>query len=328
MISYRVRTGAVERIKSLGFDPRSLPRASVETCDLCRSTNYQIISWIDRYGFTERFLLCEGCGLVFLNPGPTAKGYELFYQQFYRPLVTAFKGRPETPHSILPRQHKYAEYVLDFLESGDLLKPGLRVVDIGGSTGVISRALTERGAECLVLDPSPDELDIARGYGLQTQQDLIETSDLEMHRFDMALICQTVDHFLSVRTALEKVHQILIPSGILFVDVTDFETAARCNEDFRTYLKLDHCFYLSDQTMRAYLKATGFEVLLSDISQHKLTYACRSVTSKSEPERMESYARAMSALLREKLITPAVLPFPVDPLTRIWRRFRYSTHNR
>ncbi|MCM3874279.1 MAG: class I SAM-dependent methyltransferase [Pyrinomonadaceae bacterium] len=322
MIPYKIAASVQERVGVLRFDPQALPRVTVQNCDLCGASRHQIISWIDRYGFTERFVLCEGCGLVFLNPRPTAQGYEVFYEKYYRPLVTALKGHPETPRSIIPGQRKYADYVLRFLNSGGFLKDGGRVIDIGGSTGIVSSALQEQGLECLVLDPSPDELEIARGYGLQTERGFIETWEPRDKRFDLVLICQTVDHFLSVREALEKVKQILVPEGLLFIDVTDFETQARCHEEFRGFLKLDHCFYLSDKTMRAYFSMSGFEVVMTDISQHKLVYACRSAAPKKLPEGMESYAHMMSALLRERLVSPRSNPYPVDALTRLWRQLK------
>jgi uncharacterized UPF0146 family protein len=322
MFPSKIQPSVKDRIGALNFDPQSLPRETVQHCDLCGANSQQVISWIDRYGFCERFVLCENCGLIFLNPRLTAEGYEVFYEKYYRPLVTALKGTPETPQSIIPGQRRYAEYVVRFLKSGQHLKEGLKVIDIGGSTGIVSAALQNQGLDCLVLDPAPDELEVARGLGLRTERGLIETWDSGDWRFDLALVCQTVDHFLSVHGALEKIHNILVPGGLLFLDVTDFESRARCHDDFRRILKVDHCYYLSDTTIRAYFAKTGFEVVLVDISQRKLVYVCRRVDEKIQPKGMKAYAQTISAMLRDRIVTPRRMPYPVDALTRVWRRIK------
>lgn len=73
------------RLSKTGFDPASIPYEYCCSCDLCGWQVFRTVAHIDRYGFPARYQMCEGCGLVFQNPRPTAKGYVEFYEKWYRP---------------------------------------------------------------------------------------------------------------------------------------------------------------------------------------------------------------------------------------------------
>jgi 2-polyprenyl-3-methyl-5-hydroxy-6-metoxy-1,4-benzoquinol methylase len=324
--SYKPPIDRAQRIEALTFDPADLPRQTVSGCDLCESQARQVISWVDRYGFAERFVMCEDCGLVYLDPRPTESAYRVFYERYYRELIGAWKGAPETAESMQADQRSYASHVTRLLGSANLLKKVRHAVDIGGSTGEVALLLQQEGARCLVVDPSPNELGVAARHGLQTEVGLVETWEPREQRFDLALLCRTVDHLTSVKQSLSKIRSCLTPDGILFVDAVDFESAARNTTDYRQFLKLDHCYYLSDTTMRAYLAAVGFEVVLSDITQRNLIYICRRTEGRTSPRELQRYARVTSALLRDRLVRKETR-YPVDALTRVWRSVRSSVRS-
>jgi ubiquinone/menaquinone biosynthesis C-methylase UbiE len=321
--SYKPPVDRAQRIEGLSFDPAELHRETTLGCDLCGSRAHQVVSWVDRYGFAERFVMCEDCGLVYLDPRPTQSAYSLFYERHYRALLGAWKGRPVTPESMRAGQRLYASHVTRLLSSANLLTNVRHAVDLGGSTGEVALRLQQEGVSCLVVDPSPNELAVAARHGLQTEVGLVETWEPREQQFDLALLCRTVDHLTSVKQSLAKIRSCLTPDGILFVDAFDFESAARNATDYRQFLKLDHCFYLSDTTMRTYLAAVGFKVVMSDITQRSLIYVCRRTDHCTPARELQLYAKATSALLRDRLVTKAT-PYPVDPLTRVWRSVRSS----
>ena len=303
--AYKLSSEVQSRIRDLGFDPQKLSREKVLNCDLCEVREHQqTISWIDRYGFLERFCLCENCGLIFLNPRPTQEGYKEFYEKWYRPLIAAFSGKDASPQALLTQQSEYALYVRRFLQIWGGGRVGMRLIDIGGSTGVVSKVLREDGYLPLVLDPSPKELDVAKSFGLETENGVIETWDPLGRRYDLALVCQTADHFLSIRKGLQKIREVLNFGGVLYLDIVDFESRLRNHKEYRGFLKLGHCFYLSDTLMRAYFESTGFEVIFSDISQKHLVYLAKRIDEIKPLKTMTDYAKEVSALLRGCLMTP------------------------
>lgn len=319
-IKYKMRREVYENVRALGFSPQDLPHETLTECDLCGNSAFQVIAWLDRYGFDQRSVMCESCGLVFLNPRPTSDGYATFYKRYYRSLIAAYKNIKHSPDMILPEQRMFADHLVRLFKTSGLLQPGLRAVDLGGSTGVVAQALREEEIECLVVDPAPDELALAEAEGFKTELGPAENWMAPPASFDIVLICRTVDHFQSIRKVLENAHSFLKPGGLLFVDIVDFETIARCRDDYRIALKIDHCFYLSDKTVRAYFTSTGYDVVTSDITTGgSLNYVCRRIDDKVPVHGLETHAEEMSALFRQKLIaTPP--QWPVDLLTRIWRR--------
>ena len=65
----------------------------VTACNLCGSTDLAELSETDRYGYPQPLRMCRRCGLGFLSPRLTAAEYGRFYEDVYRPLVSAYHGR-------------------------------------------------------------------------------------------------------------------------------------------------------------------------------------------------------------------------------------------
>lgn len=310
------------RIAKLGFDRQRLPHERYMCCDLCGWRMFRTISHIDRYGLAGTYQMCEGCGLVFQNPHPTAEGYMEFYAKWYRPLLSALFGRREDAKTIQSSQRSYAERLVQFLKEHVESSVDL-AVDLGGSTGIVAKAVEEAfNSRCLVIDPSSAELAEARRLGLECEEVLAEQWNPNGRRFNLVLICRSVDHFLSISAVLSKVASGLRPGGYLFIDAADFEGCARTMSDYRRMLKIDHVFYLSDETMRLYLKAAGFDLVACDLGDYYMGFLARYTGHAEKPACLTAYARETGRMLRERLLQPAPQPYPEDALTRLIRYVR------
>lgn len=291
-----------ERIAALGYDYASQPHEAVTACNLCGASMFVVLSHRDRYGYAAQAHACGRCGLVFLNPRLTPHAYGRFYDGVYRPLVSAFHGRLIDAQTIQAEQREYA------VERAELLRPFMggalkTMLDIGGSTGVVAHHLArEFGLRGTLIDPAPLEVEQARHLGLETITGLVEEHDFAGTRFDAVVICQTVDHLLDVRGTLSRVRQLLTAGGILFVDIVDFRAAYLRNWSIEDAVKIDHPYYLTDATMRAYLQVTGFEVVRMDYAADHLhvSYICRPETPR--PDALPGVlpdAASVTELLRE-----------------------------
>jgi ubiquinone/menaquinone biosynthesis C-methylase UbiE len=267
-----------QRIESLGFDHASQPHDLVMTCNLCSANVLVTLTYRDRYGFPAQASACMRCGLVFLNPRMTAAAYGRFYDGVYRPLVSAFHGRLIDARTIQAEQHEYAtdraEFVRPFVDRSGLTT----MLDIGGSTGVVANAFARSfGLTATLIDPAPLELQEARAFGLETITALVEEHDFGGRQFDLVLICQTVDHLLDVAGTLKRVRELLTPNGYLFVDIVDFRAAYLRNWSVEDATKIDHPYYLTQDTMTAYLRRAGFESMrVAYAADHlHVSYLCR-----------------------------------------------------
>jgi len=247
-------------------------------CNLCAAREFVILSHRDRYGYPVQAHACRHCGLVFLNPRMTADAYGRFYDGIYRPLVSAFHGRLIDARTIQAEQHDYAEERAEFIRPFITNSARQTMLDIGGSTGVVAAHFAkEFGLQGTLIDPAPLEVEQAQRLGLETITGLVEQHDFATRRFDVVIICQTVDHLLDVAGTMARVRQLLSDNGVLFIDIVDFRAAFLRNWSVEAAIKIDHPYYLTERTMMAYLRSSGFEVLRSDYAADHLhvSYVCR-----------------------------------------------------
>jgi SAM-dependent methyltransferase len=252
-----MRNAAVD---ALGWDPLAHPTERVTQCNLCGSRAGAVVSHSDRYGFELPSICCLDCGLVYLETRPTVAEYGVFYERLYRPLVSAYHGRLIDATTIESEQLDYARGLARDL--GPFLDGSHRrtLLDVGGSTGVVAAALASaHGLEATVLDPSPDELEKAASRGLATVAGTVETWSSD-GRFDVVLLCQTVDHLIDPLGVLGKLRGVISDDGVLFVDIVDFRAAYLRSGAVEAATKVDHPYAFVLETARTLLKRTGFRV--------------------------------------------------------------------
>lgn len=267
-----------QRIAALGFDYAAQPKEWVSACNLCGATTFVVLNRHDRYGYPAQANACSRCGLVFLNPRMDAAAYGRFYDGIYRPLVSAYHGRLIDAQTVQDEQWEYAadreQFVRPFIDVSRFET----MLDIGGSTGVVASHFAKAfGVNGTLIDPAPLEIEQARQFGIETITGLVEAHDFGARRFDVVLICQTVDHLLDIAGTLKKVRELLTDHGLLFIDIVDFRAAYLRNWSVDEAIKIDHPFSLTEHTMPAYLRRAGFDVLRSDYAEDHLhvSYICR-----------------------------------------------------
>ena len=266
-----VLTDRRARIAAVVYDYAAQPKHAVTACNLCGGREFVVLTHRDRYGYPAEAHGCRRCGLVFLNPVMTAEAYASFYTGTYRPLVSAYHGRRIDAQTIQVEQREYAA------ERGDVIAPFLegrpvkRMLDIGGSTGVVAHAWARRfGLEATVLDPAPLETAEAQALGLETIEGLVERHDFGTRRFDVVVLCQTIDHLLDVGGTLGRVRELITDDGLLFLDIVDFRAAYLRQWSVEEAVKIDHPYYFVEFTAATVLARAGFEILRADYAADHL----------------------------------------------------------
>jgi 2-polyprenyl-3-methyl-5-hydroxy-6-metoxy-1,4-benzoquinol methylase len=273
-----VLTEERERIAAIGWDVAAQPLEHVECCNLCGARTFVTLTHEDRYGYPFKAVACSVCGLVCLNPRLTPGAYDRFYRAAYRRLVSAYHGRLIDASSVEAEQAGYAAALAALLEPYLRGWSGGTLLDVGGSTGVVAgRLCSAYDLEGTVLDPAPDELARAASRGLKTIAGRIEEFDPGARRFDVVLLCQTLDHVLDAAGALGKLRKALAPDGLLFVDVVDFRAAYLRGWNVEKATKVDHPYYFTEQTIEAMLARAGLAVAGKDYAADHLHvgYVCR-----------------------------------------------------
>jgi hypothetical protein len=273
-----------ERISSLKYNYSVQPKARVNLCNLCGSTRFIGISHYDRYGYPANACGCIHCGLVFLNPMMTSEAYGLFYRDIYRSLVSAYHGRTINAMTIQDEQISYAEERIELLNPFLSHEKKLKILDIGGSTGVIAHKFAQSfNADATVLDPAPLEIAQAQQLGLKTITGFVEEyTPGAGETYNLVLLCQTIDHLLDVSGTLSKIRTLIAQDGLLFVDIVDVRAAYLRNWSIEEAIKIDHPYYLTQQTASAYLSRAGFEIIHIDYASDHLHvgFICRPAAQK------------------------------------------------
>ncbi len=239
------------------------PKVGVPACPICASSARQSLREKDRYGFPQPTILCMNCGLVYLDPVLTQGGYQRLYKSYYRRLVSGYWKRMWGIRKIVKDQKSYGNSLAGYLEKYlPSRPPHLRMLDVGGSAGMVSGEIIERckgrvKIETTILDPSPDELAHARKKGFRVLQGMIEDTDKIKGPYDLILLCRTIDHLYDPRAALTRMRQMLTKQGLLYIDYVDFGRYARKGR-ITLGVQIDHICNFSGPNFYPLMEQTGF----------------------------------------------------------------------
>lgn len=246
------------------------PKERIEACNLCGGDTFWVVEREDRYGFAVSLHECMGCSLRFLSPRMTAEAYRDFYRDgYYRKLLSEFYGHPINAETLEDEQRAYAEKLIPLVEPHLNGHAVMTMLDVGGSTGVVAEAVAKHfDLEATVLEPSEDEGKRAQDRGLRLWQGCIEEFEPNGERFDLILLCQTIDHLLNIAGALKTIHALLEDDGLLFVDIAEGGP-----------IKVDHPYCLDHATAADYLTRAGFGVLsrTGDADGVHVNFVCEGV---------------------------------------------------
>lgn len=234
-----------------------------------------------------------------MSPRLTPAAYARFYAGVYRPLVSAFHGRRIDAASVEDDQRPYADRLVEVLRPFLAGRRGGRILDVGGSTGVVAeRVGAGLDLDAVVLDPAPQEVERARARGLTGVVGTIEEWEPDARPFDLILLCQTIDHLLDVAGALAGIRRSIVDDGVFFVDIVDFRAGYLGHGSIDAATKIDHPFSLTERTTEAYLARAGFDIALKDYAPDRLHvgYVCR--PSAARPDELPT-ADAVAAFFDE-----------------------------
>lgn len=192
---------------------------------------------------------CRNCGLVFLNPRPSAEMKEQLYG-------TDYPFTADKPDNAQPIFHY--QPVIDYLEG---MGPG-KVLDVGTGNSPFLPAMKGFGWEV-----NGTEVDVGlveyfhEKHGIEVFGGELEDAHFDSGYFDAVTIMGVIEHVPNPRLMLSEAARILRDDGVLAMWCFNRSVEARLLGKY--WLGFDaprHFYSYSYETMARLLKETGFEL--------------------------------------------------------------------
>lgn len=229
-------------------------------CNLCHSTEFEVLSTRDREGKYLRTVICKNCGLVWSDPFPINPSE--YYQKDYRIL---YKGtfEPKIKHIYRAAKNALARYqgLKDYLQGKKT------VLEIGSGGGEFAYLLTKLGFAVQGIEPNEGYGNYSKtAYGLDVQIGFAQNTEFAPERFDFITLSHVLEHIDDPTLVLKKIHGWLKNDGLVAIEVPNVE--ATCQSPKSTF-HAAHLFNFNQASLALLAEKSGFTIVKSFFSKDK-----------------------------------------------------------
>lgn len=159
-----------------------------------------------------------------------------------------------------------AEYKLESMWNSLKLRPGMRLLDIGGGWGGVTQYCGERGVHVTSLTLVEDSAAYIRRliteYGLSGEVIVQDALDHRpSRRYDHAVIYGVIEHIPNYRQFCARIWEAVAPGGRLYLDASATKQKFAVSPFTRQYTWPGHHSFLSLQDIVRELLLHGFEIV-------------------------------------------------------------------
>jgi 2-polyprenyl-3-methyl-5-hydroxy-6-metoxy-1,4-benzoquinol methylase len=188
-------------------------------CNLCGGADVDVLAERDRAGQPLRTVICRACGLVWTDPRPSAADTRAFYAEHYRQHYKRAR-QPKLKHVYRDIRRAIQRY--DRIKP--LLRPGVKLLDIGAGGGFFHYVVNQRGHTVIGLEPNAGYADYAREeFQLDIQTGYIQEVNYTAESFDVVTLNHVLEHLEDPFLALTRIRGWLKPGGYLNLEVPNIE---------------------------------------------------------------------------------------------------------
>ena len=225
---------------------------SSSQCNLCGSTEYDVLSNVGKENESLNTVICKKCGLVWSHPFPIDP-FD-YYQKHYRIL---YKGTFTPKKKHIFRAARAAVGRFNLLKH--LLKPGWRVLEVGSGGGEFLYLLKKLGYDAFGIEPNEGYSEYAKKeYQLNITTGFLQNTQFEENSFEMITMWHVFEHMDNPADILKKIHSYLVTDGLLVIEVPNVESTCQWpNNTFHTA----HLYNFNQLTLSRIAEQAGFSVI-------------------------------------------------------------------
>jgi 2-polyprenyl-3-methyl-5-hydroxy-6-metoxy-1,4-benzoquinol methylase len=229
-------------------------------CPVCSHDKYTVLFSNDRYKMGLQTVICNQCGLIYLNPRPTEEAmisfYENDYRMFYESIAVPTKKYIEKG-PFIPR----AKFVLEVLQN--YLDKANTFIDIGCAEGTLLNIVEENYPKIKTFGIEP-----SIGFGGYAKENIkgkvfignykTFIKNYPGHRFDVLATTHVLEHILNPVEFLYGLKGLMTNRSVLYIEVPNIMSSKVSGLGA---IHLGHVLSFDPSTLKILLKRTGFEII-------------------------------------------------------------------
>lgn len=237
-------------------------------CPLCGARSSTVVARDVRdyeYGTAGayRWLRCDDCALVRLDPFPSAELLALAYPATYHAYVE--------PRSGLARSLAARARAAAAARIAHRLVPGAAVLDVGCGNGALLAEIGKHGSYRLLgVEYSAPAAAAARTRGIEVWQGEITDAPFPPASVDLVSLQHVLEHMLDPVAALKRIAAVVRPGGCVLGELPNLDSW-----DYRLFGRTwggghapRHLWHFTPATLRHTLEACGFDRIVIRPSLH------------------------------------------------------------
>jgi len=289
-------------------------------CNLCGSSDVEVLSLRDRSGRYLRTVICRQCGLVYSSPRPTSEQTRAFYSRQYR---IEYKGvsKPKKKHIYRAGRVALARYG----QIRDILKPNAVVLDVGSGGGEFVYLLRHLGFDARGIEPNEGYACYSiEEYHVPIQMGFAQDAEFPEREFDVITMHHVLEHTDNPYGIICKLRDWLKDSGFLVVEVPDLETVSQTPS---RRFHVAHLYNFNQAALNTLGRKAGYGVFRTKTPSDEgnlWTIFQKSARAQAVSGQIAGNAEKILRIIRQHTITIHYLSR--HPYARLFRKIAQSIH--